>query len=171
MRLPYMSNEPAQKLTKNHYLYGTNPIIMKHRIDYLQIPNSYLICLNRECPKAGDCLRQLAAEAIPPEVEQLNIINPAYLATLKRDCPHYRVAEKACYAKGFIKMLDSMSYKQMQAVSSSLRDHFGRPTYFRMRKGERLLSPAEQDDLLFFVKRCGVSQPHDFDEYVEKYKW
>ena len=144
---------------------------MKKEIDYSQIPNFFLMCLNQECPKAENCLRQLAAEVIPSEVKQLTIINPKYLAAVKNDCPHYKVAEKTRYAKGFLNMLENMPHKQMQKVSISLRSHFGRMMYFRMRNGSRLLSPDEQQDLLAIVARCGIFQPHDFDEYVERHEW
>ncbi|MDR0370277.1 MAG: DUF6078 family protein [Prevotellaceae bacterium] len=144
---------------------------MKETIDYSQIPNNYLICLHRECPKADNCLRHLAAEVIPSEVKQLNIINPKYLASFESDCTCYKAAEKMRYAKGFVKMLENMPYKQMQHVSRSLIAHFGRMMYFRMRKGDRLLSPAEQQSLLVIVGHCGISQPQDFDEYIENYEW
>ena len=144
---------------------------MKDTIDYSEIPTNYIVCLNRECSKADSCLRQLVAEIIPSEVKQINIINPKYLTTFKSDCPYYKVAEKMRYAKGFIKMLENMTYKQMQNVTPSLKAHFGRMMYFRMRKGDRLISPAEQQDLLVIVERYGISQPQDFDEYIEKYEW
>ena len=98
------------------------PIVMKDTIDYSQTPTNYLICLNRECSKAGNCLRQLVAEVVPPEVKQLNIINPKYLTTFKSDCPYYKVAEKMRYAKGFIKMLENMPYKQMQNNGWNIQD-------------------------------------------------
>ena len=144
---------------------------MKDTIDYSKVPTNYLICLNRECPKAENCLRQLVAEVTPVEVKQLNIINPKYLSSLKSDCPYYKVPQKIRYAKGFIKMLENMPHKQMLSASRSLRAHFGRMMYFRVRKGDRLLSPAEQQKLLVIVGRCGVSQPHDFDKYIESYEW
>ena len=48
---------------------------------------------------------------------------------------------------------------------------FGRRTYYRVRKGERLLTPSEQQRILTILKNCGVTHPQDFDVYVEDYDW
>ena len=49
--------------------------------------------------------------------------------------------------------------------------YFGRRTYYRSRKGERLLSLSEQQHVLNILKNCGVSTPQQFDAYVEDYDW
>ena len=43
---------------------------------------------------------------------------------------------------GFINILDSLPYKQMQEVSKYLISHFGQSTYYRARKGTRPLLPT-----------------------------
>ena len=43
---------------------------------------------------------------------------------------------------GFINILDSLPYKQMQEVSKYLISHFGQSTYYRARKGTRPLLPC-----------------------------
>ncbi|MCD8193771.1 MAG: DUF6078 family protein, partial [Tannerellaceae bacterium] len=62
-------------------------------------------------------------------------------------------------------------YKQMRAISSSLLNLFGRRTYFRVRKGERLLSPEEQQKVLYILKSYGVAPLPEFDAYIEAYDW
>lgn len=49
---------------------------------------------------------------------------------------------------GFINILDSLPYKQMQEVSKYLISHFGQSTYYRARKGTRPLLPTEQQFVL-----------------------
>lgn len=144
---------------------------METKIDYAQAPHSYALCLNRECPQSGTCLRQLVEQSVPADVQNWFIISPKYLASLKGTCPHYRSATKVRFAKGFIKMLENLPYKQMQIVIAHLSNHFSRRTYYRLRKGERLLSPNEQQGVLNILKNCGVSHPKDFDAYVEAYDW
>jgi len=68
-------------------------------------------------------------------------------------------------------MLDAIPHKQMQSAISDLMGYFGRRTYYRSRKGERLLSPSEQQDVLRILKNCGVTSPLDFDLYIEDYNW
>lgn len=144
---------------------------MKTEIDYSQVPYNYQICLKEECPQADTCLRQLVEQSIPAHIESWNIVSPKYLASLEVTCPYYRPSTKVRFAKGFIRILESLPYKQMQAVIARLSDYFGQRTYYRVRKGERLLSPAEQKGVLNVLKNCGVTHPQDFDAYTEEYDW
>ena len=144
---------------------------MQENIDISVIPSNYPICFNRECSKAVTCLRQIAEQNTPDEKERLIIISPKYLSTLKGACPHYRSSKKVRYAKGFIKILDNLPYTQMRKVISKLTTYFGRTHYYRVRKGERLLSPAEQQGVLNILKNCGATGLQEFDKYIEEYNW
>ena len=144
---------------------------MKEKLDFSEVPYQYSMCLNRQYPKADRCLRQLAEQSIPEKVEHWTIISPKRLTTTKGDCPYYRSNIKASYAKGFIGILESLPHKQMENVIIHLMSFFSRRTYYRVRKGERLLSPAEQQQVLNVLKYCGVLQPPKFDEYIEAYDW
>lgn len=144
---------------------------MKIEINYSQVPYNYNICLKEECLQADTCLRQLVEQNIPTNIQSWTIISPKYLASLEVTCPHYRSATKVRFAKGFIRLLENLPYKQMQTVIAQLSGYFGRRTYYRVRKGERLLSPAEQKEVLNILKNCGVTHPQDFDAYTEEYDW
>ena len=58
-----------------------------------------------------------------------------------------------------------------QSVISHLMSYFGRRTYYRIRKGERLLTPSEQQRILNILKNCGATHLQNFDAYVEDYDW
>jgi hypothetical protein len=130
---------------------------MEEEIDYFTIPSGFLMCLNGECAKAGSCLRRLAEESTPPTVERYCIVNPKYLAALQGDCPYYRAAEKQHYAKGFINMLGNLPHNKIEAVVHKLISQFGRNRYYRLRKGEYLLSPENQQKVLDIIENSGVS--------------
>lgn len=144
---------------------------MKTGTNHFQVPYNYQLCLNKECPQANSCLRQLVEQSMPSDIQSWNIISPKYLATLKGTCPHYRSSTKVRLAKGFAKLLDSLPHKQMQAAIAQLLAYFGRRTYYRVRKGERLLSPSEQKVMLNILKNCGISHHKEFDAYLEEYDW
>lgn len=144
---------------------------MKEKLDFSVVPTQYILCLNHQCPKAATCLRQLAEQSAPDDIQCWNIISPKYLSTIKGDCPYYRSCEKVLYAKGFIGMLENLPHKEMQTVISRLIGHFNQRTYYRIRKGERLLSPIEQQQMRRIIKSCGVTQAIEFDAYYEDYDW
>lgn len=144
---------------------------METKITFADAPAHYVLCLNRKCNRAETCLRQLAEQSIPAEVEHCTFLNPKYLATLEGDCPEYRPSKKVQFAKGFYHLLRNLPHKQMQAVIAQLIAHFGQAKYYRVRKGTRLLSPTEQEEFLYILKKCGIEHPVNFDSYVEHYDW
>lgn len=141
------------------------------QIDFSIVPSGYTMCLNRECLKAATCLRQMAEQSAPADIVRWNVISPKYLANLEGTCSHYRSSQKVRYAKGFTKMLENLPHKQMRIAISQLTNYFGRTHYYRVRKGERLLSPTDQQKILNLFKNCGASHPQEFDKYVEEYNW
>lgn len=144
---------------------------MEEERNFPEIPYNYRLCLKRECPKASTCLRQVAERHMPDDVAYWAIISPKHLASLEGDCPFYRSDKKVTYAKGFIRMLDNLPYNQMRTVISALMGWFGRRSYYRVRKGERLLTPSEQQQIANILKRCGVTTPPTYDAYIESYEW
>ena len=38
---------------------------MKEKIDFAKVPYQYAMCLNRQCPQANTCLRQLTEQSVP----------------------------------------------------------------------------------------------------------
>ncbi len=141
------------------------------KIDYDKVPHQYARCFRTDCPKAATCLRRLAAEAMPASEERCMIVSPKYLATVKGECPYYRSSEKIRYAKGFIGMLNALPYKEHCAAVSCLKSMFHGRNYYRVRKGERLLSPDEQSKVLNLLKKLGAKEPFIFDAYVEDFAW
>lgn len=144
---------------------------MEIYIDSSQMPYNYEMCLNKECPKAETCLRQLVTRNAPKDIRYWKVISPDYLAKLEGDCEDYRSSTKVRFAKGCIQLLEGLPYKQMRVVIPQLINSFSERTYYRIRNGERLLSPAEQGRVMNILKRCGVSMPQVFDAYVEGYDW
>lgn len=144
---------------------------MEKAFDFSNVPHQYPMCLNRECPRSTTCLRQLAEQSAPADIQLWVFVNPKYLDTLEGDCPLYRPDRKVRFAKGFVRILEDLPHKQMKTVITHLIAHFGQRTYYRIRKGERLMSPSEQKFFYNTLTECGVSPSCEFDAYVEDYDW
>ncbi len=144
---------------------------MKEELNFAEAPYEYALCLNRQCPKAGHCFRQLLENIAPTNLEYWRVISPKHQADITGECPYYRPYGKMRYAKGFITALNSLPYKTMQSVVSQLMAHFGRRSYYRARKGERLLSYDEQQYIQAVFRKYGVETPIQFDGYEEDFNW
>ena len=136
-----------------------------------EVPTSYTLCIKGDCPKADACLRHKATLMMPADVQKWNILSPAYLAQTEGECPHYRSAEKVKYARGFVRMMSALTVKQAHVVKDSIVATFGINMYYRMRRGDRLITPTEQEAIYQMLEQQGVTTRPDFDAYVEDYLW
>ena len=137
----------------------------------VEVPTSYTLCIKGDCPKAETCLHHVATQMMPAEVQTWSIISPAYLAQMKGECPHYRSAEKVMYARGFVRMIRTLSVNISEMVAHKLIARFGRNAYYDMRKGKRAIAPAEQEVIIAVVAECGAQQEVVFDSYEENFQW
>ena len=136
-----------------------------------EIPTNYTLCIKGDCPKADACLRYKATQMMPTEVQKWSILSPAYLAQIEGECPHYRSAEKVQYARGFVRMMSALTVNQAHVVKDNIVATFGMNMYYRMRRGERLITPTEQEAIYQILEQQGVTARPEFDAYVEDYLW
>ena len=136
-----------------------------------KVPTNYTLCIKSDCPKAANCLRHVAVEMMPAEVERWQIVSPAYLAQMEGECPMYRSAEKVQYARGFVRMMSAMTVHQAHAFKGDIIAAFGMNMYYRMRRGERLITPTEQEAIYQMLEKQGLTTRPEFDAYVEDYLW
>lgn len=130
----------------------------------------YLICI-QQCSKAETCLRQLAERLSPEELISCSAINPKHLAKFKNECPYFCSNKQVRYARGFLGILENLTSKQTHFFINRVISNSSRRTYYRVRNGERALSPAEQQNIINILKECGVTFSIEFDSYFEDYYW
>ncbi len=144
---------------------------MKTETSSHPMPKTYRLCVKTDCPRAAECLRNIALAMVSPDELSIQVINPVYLSTIEGDCPMFRSAEKVRYARGFVRMLSGLTVAQANVLRQTLEHDFGHTRYFRLRAGERLIDPATQEHIRQAMVRIGVTDFPDFDAYVEEYDW
>jgi hypothetical protein len=73
------------------------------------------------------------------------------------------------YAKGFIHTAEAISVGQSGTFRYRLIGLWGIRRYYQKRKGETLLSPTEQQQVIAIARNLGLQRAEYFDAYVEKY--
>jgi len=137
---------------------------------YKDIPAFYPLCLHADCPKADTCLRQLTFNRQSEQVLYLKLLNPAR-CTKQDNCPYYADSKPVIFAKGFTNFQKRMYPGQYAKFMDMLIAHFGRNPYFMRRRGETLLPPKEQEIVRRALKKSGVTETMEFDQYVEGINW
>ena len=135
------------------------------------VPTNYTLCIKSDCPKAAVCLRYKATQMMSAEVQTWSILSPANLAQMEGECPMYRSAERVQYARGFVRMMSAMTVHQAHVMKDGIIAAFGMAMYYRMRKGTRLITPAEQETIYNLLEQQGITERPAFDAYTEDYLW
>jgi len=138
--------------------------------DYQELPSHYPVCVHSDCPLAASCLHQLAYKELCKTMERMWLINPSR-CTKAEDCKYYRNSEPVRYARGFSSFQDKMYPKQYAAFKQQLIARFNRNDFYRRRRGELALPPAEQAFVLDALRKAGVTEEMPFDSYEDRRNW
>lgn len=139
--------------------------------DYSEVPYNFGLCMSDSCPNADTCLRRIAYAHAPSKEMFLSILNPKAIERMPEKCSHYRSNKKLRYARGFISTAEALSVRASGTFRYRLIGAWGIRRYYQKRKGETLLSPAEQQQVIKLARELGLQQEEYFDGYTEEYNW
>ena len=133
------------------------------------VPDGYEYCFagNGKCPKASSCLRAIAAQLLSeseaPQPQSVRAVNPFYVSSLSGSstCARYRSSEQLHYARG---MLFTVRHRVMGCFSCERY-------YYHCRKGERPISPEEQQRIARVFNAVGIGTKPKFDHYEYAVAW
>lgn len=130
------------------------------------VPVWFPVCINKECPRCGECLRYRCAQVLSPENETLFCVSPSQWES--DDCRHFVGCEPVRMARGFMKLFDRVLTKHSTSLRLDLTALLHGPRiYYEYKRGERLLTPAEQEEMQRIVKHYGYDWEVPFAEFAE----
>ena len=144
---------------------------MENEFNYQSVPYNFAHCFNHQCPKAGKCLRNIAAQHCINNYPTLRIINPAAIPADANACPHFRSATKIHVAWGIKHLLDNVPYKNVYELKSQMIAHFGRGRYYRFYRKECYLAPEQQAYIRQLFRNQGIKEEPAFEAYSDEYSW
>lgn len=139
-------------------------------ITWQTAPSGYALCIHSDCPRAAHCLRAIAMCVLPDDVKRVTIINPNTCPKTD-DCRHYKSDEPVRYARGFTRLQQELLPRQYDRFMHRLVSVFGRNEYFRRRRGERPMPPAEHQFIRKVLQEIGASAELEFDSYETNTAW
>ena len=109
---------------------------------------------------------------MPDTKSSYHCVNPHYQDVATEHCPLFRQSEKVQFAQG---MMHIFNADMPRRVEPYVRSHFiashCKTYYYEYRNGERLISPAIQEEIRELFREAGWNQEVHFDSYVEDYEW
>lgn len=121
------------------------------------IPPHWAYCFNQSCPMADKCIRQVSTRLIPADLQQGQAIFPSALHD--GTCSYLQQATIATLAWGFSKLYDAMPHGEMKEAKRTVMEYLGgKGDYYRYHRGERKLSPQQQDRITQILRKHGATQ-------------
>lgn len=139
--------------------------------DYSKVPFRFGLCGATGCPHAETCLRRIAYDYVPANITFPPTLHPNTIKAMAGKCKYYRSNKKLRYAKGFVRTTEALAVNMSGKFRYNLIGRWGLRRYYQKRKGETLLSPAEQEEVITLAKQLNLHLEEYFDAYVEEYNW
>ena len=138
-------------------------------IDYKEIPELWAVCQNKECERAGECLRFQACSAVPERFRSWRSVLPHVWKD--GECRAFVKYETVRMARGLNRLYKEVHDRRArQDIREELTAHFGsKGSYYRYKDGERWLNPDRQRYILDLVRKYGCEAEDIFDEYADTY--
>ena len=134
--------------------------------------SGYTVCFAAQCPLKERCLRWKVGQQMPDTKSFYHCVNPHYQDVATAHCPLFRQSEKVQFAQGMMHIFNADMPRRVEPyVRSNLISSHCKTYYYEYRNGERLISPAIQEEIRDLFREAGWNQEVHFDGYVEDYEW
>lgn len=143
---------------------------MIEKFNYSMVPIGFAHCFQKDCKKAGQCLRFQITRYIPNERWAIPVLNPAQ-ARPEGDCAGFMSDQPVKYACGTKHLLDNLLHSQAKEVKAQLLAHYGKASFYRFSRKEKNLTPEDQQYIRRVFRQHGITDEPVFDSYLEGYNW
>lgn len=144
---------------------------MEEKINYDDVPKTFLFCNHMQCPRRNKCLRYQVMLCIPQKVVSYTTVNPVHVAGNEKNCHYFKPYITSHFASGMDHLLDKVPHVTAVAIRKEMYSLMGRSMYYRIRNKERLLHPCEQEQIAAIFLKHGIKAKPEFDQYIDKYDW
>lgn len=129
-----------------------------------EVPRSWCFCFCEGCRKHDDCLRYQTGLLVPDSMTWGEAVFPT--AHKKSDCPHFKPIRIIHAAYGFAPLFSNVKQKDYTPLREKLKAYLGgHGTYYRYNRGERLLTPEQQQSILNLFASYGYTEGLSFEHY------
>lgn len=131
----------------------------------------YIVCFLDHCPLHDQCLRWRVgryADTTRVVFSSVNARNPKFA---NEHCDMFRPNNRAVMKRGFIHMYHEMPGYMERNIRRMLINLFGRKQYFEMRRGDRLITPEQQQQIQNTCRANGWQGSIVYDGEQEDWLW
>ncbi len=144
----------------------------KLKLTWEMVPKGWALCFNQECPLRDTCLRYQAGQLAPENMTVARCVMPRALSD--GHCACFATMEPQVYAYGFSTIYDHVLKSDYTSLRKMMTNNLsGKRYYYEYMRGERALSPAQQDFIRQLFTGCGYGDSVVFDrlEPMFEFPW
>lgn len=139
--------------------------VFRQKVDH------YLVCFIESCPLREQCLRWLVGRYADTMPLAYNAINPRNPKIGGEKCEMFRKNQRVVMKRGLTHLYHEMPSYMEHRIRHLLILMWGRKKYFEIRRGDRLITPDQQDDVLRACRHHGWQGPIVYDGEEEDWLW
>lgn len=144
---------------------------MEEKLDFSRLPASYKRCFLTNCPRRNECLRAKVTDHVAKGEKWGPAVYPAALGE-DGSCGFFRTGEPIVMAWGFGKLYYNTFGRDEKYLRSAIKAYLGSETsYYRVNRGEKLLTPEQQEHILHIFRKRGYTEGVEFEHYVRTYNF
>lgn len=133
----------------------------------IEIPKGFNFCIQNECPKSSKCARHILYENNSQDMPRITILNPHMTPFTEDGCPHFREYKFTRFACGFRNIYNVIPVQHADKFWATIPGITSESMYYRMKRGDKLIPPSIQQQILDSAHKLGVPDTVDFDGYCE----
>ncbi|MBR5038165.1 MAG: hypothetical protein IKX65_05535 [Prevotella sp.] len=131
----------------------------------------YLVCMNEKCPQHEHCLRWQVGQYVSDKQLIITCVNPRNREMTDGKCPFYKDDQPQRVAIGMVHFFDEMPHKMELAIKSALIEHFTRTAFYKMRRGDRQITPENIRVIKQICRQHDWQEEPVFDSYSKETVW
>ncbi|GJG31657.1 hypothetical protein PRBRB14_25360 [Hallella multisaccharivorax DSM 17128] len=134
-------------------------------------PSSYILCFVDGCKLKDNCIHYLAGQHVRDDDNMGYAVYPSVLKSADGCKWHkeYRVIKSAW---GFDTLFHSVLQRHAATLRQQIKDYLGgNGTYSRYNRGERRLTPEQQEWMIRLFQKYGYTTNLLFDHYEDAVDW
>lgn len=136
-----------------------------------QKASHYLVCFLDHCPLHDHCLRWLAGCHADTAPVSHVAVNPHHPQAGSTSCVAYRPAVQTVMKRGMTSFYHDMPSYMERDIRNHLIQLFTRTRYFKMRRGDLPVTPAEQQQIAAVCHEHGWTGPLRYDSEQKEWMW
>lgn len=139
-------------------------------LKWKQVPDGWAICFNNDCALHEQCLRWHAAQVSPSDLTKARCVTPHAISDGK--CQLFASTQKVRYASGFSTIYKNVlkdDYTPLRKQMTMMLS--GKRYYYEYMRGERLLSPWQQQQIRELFADRGYADNVVFDDFEDVFEF